>query len=212
VNPILRLEAVSVTAGNVPVVVSASCSVEPGQCLAILGPNGAGKTTLLRVMATLLRPSAGGGLVLGAPLDSPRLEAVRPRIGLAGHHPSLVASLTLRENLDFVARVSGRDPGRAIEALEAVGLADAADRLVSACSHGMRKRADLARLLLTEPELVLLDEPQAGLDSSAGPVVTHLVESARERGGAAVLVSHDPPSILGLADAHLTLQLGVLGP
>jgi ABC-type multidrug transport system ATPase subunit len=211
VTPILSLEAVSVTAGNIPLVASASCSVEPGRSLAILGPNGAGKTTLLRVMATLLRPSHGGGQVLGVRFDSPGLEAVRPRIGLAGHHPSLVASLTLRENLDFVARVSGREPGRAIEVLEAVGLGEAADRLVSACSHGMRKRADLARLLLTEPELVLLDEPQAGLDSSASPLVSHLVESVRRRGGAAVLVSHDPTSILGLADAHLTLERGVLG-
>ncbi len=207
---ILNLERIQVTVAGVPVVVSATCTVGPGECLAILGPNGAGKTTLLRVMATLLRPSAGRGSVLGVDLESPAVDTVRPRIGLAGHLPALSPFLTLAENLTFVARLQGRPQSVVPQALEMVGLASAAGRLADRCSHGMRKRADLARLLLTQPDLLLLDEPHAGLDSSAGILVAELVARTRARGGGAVLVSHDPTSLVDLADRHLTLRAGSL--
>jgi heme exporter protein A len=94
--------------------------------------------------------------------------------------------------------------------LEWVGLTGATDRLAHQCSHGMRKRADLARLFLTEPELLLLDEPHAGLDSSATPIVTELVKRTLAKGGTAVLVSHDPTTLSDLAHQHLTLKAGVL--
>ena len=208
--PILRLDNVAVVAGNVPVITGASCVVEPGTCLTIQGPNGAGKTTLLRVIATLLRPSSGSGEVLGAVLTTSAIDDVRPGIGLSGHTPALSGSLTLAENLSFVARVRGLDVGRVKEVLEWVGLSGAADRLAEKCSHGMRKRADLARLYLTEPDLLLLDEPQAGLDTSANPIVADLVNRTRARGGAAVLVSHDPTSLSDLADQQMILDAGTL--
>lgn len=191
-------------------VVSATCTVDPASCLAILGPNGAGKTTLLRVMATLLKPTSGRGTVFGVPLLGADLEPVRPRIGLSGHLPALSPSLTLRENLEFAARLSGKAPDRVPLALELVGLGGAGDRLAERCSHGMKKRADLARLFLTEPDLLLLDEPLAGLDASAAPLVNELVDQTRAEGGGAVLVSHDPASVSRLADHHLTLHEGVL--
>ena len=191
-------------------VLSATCTVDPGSCLAILGPNGAGKTTLLRVMATLLKPTSGRGTVFGVPLIGADLDPVRPRIGLSGHHPALSPSLTLRENLEFAARLSGKAPDRVSLVLELVGLGGAGNRLAERCSHGMRKRADLARLFLTEPDLLLLDEPLAGLDNSAAPLVNELVDRTRAQGGGAVLVSHDPASVSQLADHHLTLHDGVL--
>jgi heme exporter protein A len=210
VTPILTLEMVEVRIGNVPVLSSASCSVESGQCLGIQGPNGSGKTTLLRVMATLLKPSSGHGSILGAALDTSGFELVRPRIGLSGHLPALSEHLTLRENLDFVARITGRSDTDVGEVLETVGLARAADRLALDCSHGMRKRADLARLFLTRPDLLLLDEPHAGLDSSATPLVAALVRHTTKKGGGAVIVSHDPTTMVDLADQHMSLRTGIL--
>lgn len=207
---IVALEKIEVLFGNVPVVASASCVIESGQCLGITGPNGSGKTTLLRVMATLLKPTSGQGFVLGADVATPQVDDVRPRIGLSGHLPALSDHLTLRENLEFVARISGRPQTRVDEVLEMVGLAGAADRLAERCSHGMRKRADLARLFLTEPDLLLLDEPHAGLDSSAAPLVAALVHRTIRKGGGAVIVSHDPTTMVDLADQHMTLSTGIL--
>jgi heme ABC exporter ATP-binding subunit CcmA len=210
VTPILTLEQIEVRIGNVPVLSSASCSVESGQCLGIQGPNGSGKTTLLRVMATLLKPSSGRGSILGAAIETAGFERVRPRIGLSGHLPALTDHLTLRENLEFVARLRNRAAGEVGEVLETVGLAKAADRLASECSHGMRKRADLARLFLTRPDLLLLDEPHESLDSSATPLVAALVRQAIDKGGGAVIVSHDPTTMVDLADQHMTLHTGIL--
>jgi len=209
-TPVLTLEKIEVRIGNVPLVSSASCSVESGQCLGIAGPNGSGKTTLLRVMATLLKPSSGRGSILGAALETAGFELVRPRIGLSSHQPALSDHLTLRENLEFVARITGHGAREVGEALETVGLAGAADRLAIHCSHGMRKRADLARLFLTRPDLLLLDEPHAGLDSSATPLVTVLVRHTTSKGGGAVIVSHDPTTMVDLADEHMTLRTGIL--
>jgi heme exporter protein A len=210
VTPVLTLEEIEVRIGNVPVLSSASCSLEPGQCLGIQGPNGSGKTTLLRVMATLLKPSSGRGSILGAALETAGFELVRPRIGLSGHLPALSDHLTLRENLEFVARITGHGASEVREVLETVGLAGAADRLARDCSHGMRKRADLARLFLTRPDLLLLDEPHAGLDSSATPLVAALVRLTTSKGGGAVIVSHDPTTMVDLADQHMTLRTGIL--
>jgi heme exporter protein A len=207
---ILSFEGIEVSINGAPVVLSATCTVDPGSCLAILGPNGAGKTTLLRVMATLVKPTSGRGTVLGIPLTGADLTPVRPRIGLSGHLPALSPSLTLRENLEFAARLSGKAPDRVAPILELVGLGGAGDRLADRCSHGMKKRADLARLLLTEPDLLLLDEPLAGLDASAAPLVNELVARTKAKGGGAVLVSHDPASVYRLADHQMTLHGGVL--
>jgi len=207
---ILALEKIEMLIGNVPVVSSASCSVESGQCLGIQGPNGSGKTTLLRVMATLLKPTSGRGFILGAPLGTTAVELIRPRIGLSGHLPALSDYLTLGENLGFVARITGRAAAMVGEVLETVGLAGAADRLAADCSHGMRKRADLARLFLTQPDLLLLDEPHAGLDSSATPLVAALVHHTTRKGGGAVIVSHDPTTMVDIADQHMTLRTGIL--
>jgi ABC-type multidrug transport system ATPase subunit len=161
-------------------------------------------------MATLLKPTSGKGFILGADLATPQVDEVRRRIGLSGHLPALSNHLTLRENLEFVARISGRSQTRVKEVLEMVGLAGAADRLAERCSHGMRKRADLARLFMTEPDLLLLDEPHAGLDSAASPLVAALVHHTMQKGGAAVLVSHDPTTMVDLADQHMTLRTGIL--
>lgn len=210
--PLVELVDVGVTAGPTPIVTSITLRVDEGECLAIQGPNGAGKTTLLRVIATLLAPTAGEGRTLDARLGTPEVRRVRPLIGLAGHVPAMEGPLTLFENLVFVAELTGRRRSSVTEALELVGLAGARDRKAVECSHGMLRRADLARLFLNPSRLLLLDEPHAGLDAFAQPLILELVSRTLDAGGGAVLVSHDPTSLVDLADRRLTLRAGSLEP
>ena len=134
-----------------------------GQTLVVFGPNGAGKSTLLRVLATLLRPHAGDVSVLGSMLPE-QAWAVRGRIGLLGHEPLLYRELTARENLRFHARLHGVCEARVEELLQAVAMADRASEPLRSLSRGMVQRVAVARAVLHDPELLLLDEPYANLD------------------------------------------------
>lgn len=196
---IARLEGVSVELGQVPVLAGIDLAVQAGERIGIAGPNGAGKTTLLSVLATLRSPSAGAGEVLGATLGTPEVLAVRPRIGWSTHEPALWDELSLQENLEHIARLGRVDPALPARVLEQVGLAAAAARLAGHSSNGMRRRVDLARLLMLRPSLLLLDEAQAGLDSAATAIVEALCRRTVDGGGAVVMVSHDP----GLLESHV---------
>src|SRR4051794_41329165 len=179
-----------------------SFSLEPGRTLVVFGPNGAGKSTLLRVLATLLRPTAGVVRVLGREL--PRESwAVRGRIGLLGHDPLLYRELTGRENLAFHARLHGVALERVGELLRDVGLERRAGDKVHTFSRGMVQRLAVARAVLHDPEILLLDEPRANLDPAAGDLLEPLI--GRASGRTRVVTSHDPAG--GLAEADLALGL-----
>jgi heme exporter protein A len=179
-----------------------SLSLEAGRTLVVFGPNGAGKTTLLRVLATLLRPHAGDARVLGKALPGEGW-AVRGRVGFLGHASLLYRDLTARENLRFHARLHGTPRARVEEVLEQVGLKSRADDPVHTYSRGMVQRAAVARAVLHDPELLLLDEPTANLDPHAVEVVEPLIGAASGR--TRVITSHDP--VGGLRDADLALGL-----
>jgi heme exporter protein A len=174
-------------------------ALEEGRTLVVFGPNGAGKSTLLRVLATLLRPHAGTARVLGRELPGDGW-AVRGRIGFVGHEPLLYRELTGRENLRHAARLFGVDGGRVEELLERVGMERRADEPVRTLSRGMAQRLAICRATLHDPELLLLDEPLAGLDPAAIELVSPLVH-----GQTRVVTSHDPER--GLHDADLALGL-----
>ena len=198
-DTLVELTDVTVSAGPTTLLRGVDFSVEPGEAVGIFGANGAGKTTLLRLVATLLRPASGDGMVLGAPLGSSDVIDVRPAIGYVGHIPGLVPELTLIENLVMHATLQRRDATEARDALEAVGLGGAADRRAERCSHGMQRRTEFARILMSTPELLLLDEPHSALDQDAVDLVDALVERTVASGGAAVLVSHDRASVKAVA-------------
>lgn len=199
VGPLVELAGVGVELDRTPVLRGLDLTVTPGEVLGLVGANGSGKSTLLRLLATLLAPTAGSGRVLGAALGTPDCVAVRPGIGLVGHVPALYAQFTLRENLEFLARLTGNPTHAVDEALVTVGLDRAGDRRADRCSQGMRRRADLARVLLTQPVLLLLDEVHTGLDGDSTALVDLVVADVAARGGATVVVSHERARLASLA-------------
>jgi heme exporter protein A len=179
-----------------------SLELEAGRTLVVFGPNGAGKTTLLRLLATLLRPHAGAVCVLGHPLPEDGY-AVRGRIGFLGHEPLLYRELSGRENLRFHAKLHRVTAGRVDAVLDAVGMRGRASDPVAELSRGMIQRLAIARAVLHEPELLLLDEPLANLDPAAAAQVAPLIGPGGGR--TRVVTSHDPAG--GLKDADLALGL-----
>jgi heme exporter protein A len=200
--PAIELEGLVRRYGDRAALDGVSLALPPGATLVVFGPNGAGKSTLLRVLATLLRPHGGAVRVLGHAL--PREGwAVRGRVGLLGHDPLLYRDLSARENLRFHARLHDVRAARVDELLDAVGLARRADDPVHTFSRGMVQRLAVARAVLHDPELLLLDEPRANLDPAAAALVEPLVGAASGR--TRVVTSHDPAG--GLAEADLALGL-----
>jgi heme exporter protein A len=194
--------------GEVPVLRDVSLDLRDGETLVVLGPNGAGKTTLLRVLATLLRPTAGDVSVLGCSLPRESWRA-RGRIGYLGHEPLLYRDLTGMENLLFAARLQGLGhgaPARIAELLERVRMSRRAGELVRNLSAGMVQRLAVCRAVLHDPELLLLDEPRSHLDPEAAALVEPLLAAMRHR--ARVLVTHDIDSGLADADRVLALRAG----
>jgi heme exporter protein A len=179
-----------------------SFSLPEGQTLGLFGANGAGKTTLLRVLATLLRPHAGGVIVLGAALPKEAWK-VRGRVGYLGHEPLLYRELSGRENLQFHARLHGVDEARIEELLVAVGMQRRADDPVRELSRGMVQRLATARAVLHDPPLLLLDEPWSGIDPGARELLEPLI--GKGAGKTRVLVSHHLEA--GAAESDLALGL-----
>jgi heme exporter protein A len=209
-STLVRLEKVSVRAGPVRILQDVTLTVGAGDSVGIFGSNGAGKTTLLRLIATL-QPSAGGVCsILDVDASTASRYDVRKRIGYVGHTPGLYPELTLAENLDFVADARGLDPLSAENALELVGLGGAAGRRAEHCSHGMQRRAEFARIIMTEPELLLLDEPHSALDASAVDLVDSLVQRTIDSGGAVVLASHDVDRVHSLVIRTHEIRNGTL--
>jgi heme ABC exporter ATP-binding subunit CcmA len=175
--------------------------VPAGEVLTLLGHNGSGKTTLLRVLATLVRPTAGSARIGGHDVTGER-EAVRRLLGVAGHGTQLYDDLTALENLAFAAVLDGRpaEPEALLAALARIGLEAQAATRVRALSSGMRRRVALARLMLRRPRVLLLDEPFAGLDQDGAKRLDEYIRGVTAEGGSAVVVTHNLGRGLDLAD------------
>jgi heme exporter protein A len=191
-EPVLRASGLTREYGTVVAVNGIDLEMGPGDFLTIFGPNGAGKTSLLSLLGGRLRPSSGTVVVGGERLDFGE-TSWRSRIGVLSHQSFLYAHLTVAENLRFFGKLFGlTDLDRRIpERLEQVGLSDRADFKACQLSHGMRQRAALARALLHDPELVLLDEPYTGLDPYAASVLRGVLSSLRDGRRTVVMVTHN---------------------
>jgi heme exporter protein A len=178
-----------------------------GAALAVLGPNGAGKSTLLRLLAGLARPSAGT-IEIDARTRS-RVER-RRSVGLVGHASFLTPTLTTRENLLLAAKLHGlaAPAERAARALADGELESVAERRAGALSRGLAQRAAIARALLHDPQLVLLDEPWTGLDARAATRLSARLEAEKRAGRTLVIVTHDLGRVVGLAERALVLARG----
>jgi heme exporter protein A len=178
-----------------------SFALAPGQLLTVLGPNGAGKSTLLRILAGGLRPSAGEVRLGGVPLDL-RSAAWLRRVGVLSHQSFLYGHLTARENLRFYGDLYDLDDlAERVEAgLASVDLTARGDDQVRTYSRGMRQRLALARTLLHEPDVVLLDEPYTGLDAHAAAVLRGVLGTLRDGRRTVVLVTHNLTEGLELGD------------
>ncbi len=195
--------------GPKPVLRGVDLRLRRGATLALLGPNGAGKTTLLRVLATLARPDAGTVRLAGYDVTCDG-DAVRRIIGYVGHQPHLYEDLTALENLVFFARMHGLgDPtGRARELLARVGLAARARDRARALSRGQAQRLSLARALLHEPTVLLLDEPETGLDEAAMALLDAMLAERAVAGHTTLFTTHQIERALACAGSVAILARG----
>ena len=207
-DPLVHVEALERSYGYRRALAGVDFALEAGECLALFGPNGAGKTTLLRVLAGLLKPSAGRARIAGVEL--PAGANARALVGLISHNSMLYEALTARENIEFVARLYGlADPrGAAETALRRMRIEDRATTPVRALSRGMQQRVSIARAVVHAPRVLLLDEPYSGLDEGGAGALTSLLGELRAAGAALVIVTHNLPEGLALATQSAIMREG----
>ena len=189
-SAVLSTEAVSKRFGRRLAVDGVSLEIGPGQAFGFLGPNGAGKTTLIRMLVGLTRPSAGTVCLFGRPLDDDR-AAILARVGAIVEEPRFHLHISARQNLRLSAAARGRRAdGRVDVCLERCGLLDRADDRVREYSLGMRQRLGLARCLLGDPELLILDEPTNGLDPAGMVEFRRFVRELVDEGRTVFISTH----------------------
>ena len=194
-NPLLTVTNLALSRGGRQLFAAVDLSLVAGQLLLLRGPNGAGKSSLLLALAGILRPEAGR-------IDWHAEEP--PKLHLVGHQPGVKSRLTLLENLRFWRAVNGPTGSAPEAALEAVGLDGLGELDAGYLSAGQTKRLTLARLLVTERKLWLLDEPAASLDADGDALVARLIAERLASGGGVIAATHDD-----IAGATQTLLLGL---
>jgi heme ABC exporter ATP-binding subunit CcmA len=199
-RPALEAVGLQRAYGSVQAIRGIDLILGAGEVLMVLGPNGAGKTTLLRMLAGLLKPSAGEVRIAGHLLRASEPETRRP-IGFLSHHSLLYDDLTLLENLAFAARLYGlaQPEQKAREALAGFGLAERLGDQPGDLSRGLEQRAAIARALIHDPAVLLLDEPFTGLDTNSAELLRTLLRERCLGGRAVVLVTHHPAEAWDLA-------------
>ena len=207
VSSVVRLRTAVCLLGRFPALAGLDLDLDAGGVVLLSGPNGAGKTTLLRLLAGLLPLHSGEATVLGADLGVDR-RSHRRRLALVGHDTFCYDDLTVRENLRFSARAAGRDAAAADAAMARLGLEPIADVVHARLSAGQRRRLALAVALGRDPELLLLDEPHAGLDAEGREVLDALLRDARAEGRTVLVASHELDRTRALADREVVVRGG----
>ena len=200
-TPLVQIRGLEKSYGPNAVLRGVDLDAHANEVLTLFGPNGAGKTTLLRILATLTRPDAGTVRIHGQDV-SRASEVVRQMTGAALHSPMLYGHLTARENLLFHARMF-RVPDRNHRVAEVAGIMEIQDRLDNLArelSNGLQRRVSLARALLHRPRLLLLDEPESGLDDTALRLLDNVINDYRQDGRAVIMTTHSVERGLELGD------------
>ncbi|MDQ4145848.1 MAG: heme ABC exporter ATP-binding protein CcmA [Actinomycetota bacterium] len=202
----IALEDVSVVYGRTLALDRLDIEFGPG-VTGVFGPNASGKSTLLRLLAGLLRPTRGRIIFEGTELALAD-ESFRHIVGYAGHEAGLYARLSVLENLELFARLYGAAKTRPVELLEQLGIADRAATPVGDLSAGLKRRASIARALLHEPQVLLLDEPYANLDDEAADLVSRAIQHWAGPTRIGVMATHGAKRVKEFADASLILRRG----
>lgn len=186
-----------------------SFRVVPGEIVALVGPNGAGKTTLLRALSTLMRPTAGNILIGKIPLAQ-HPNAARAAIGFVGHQTFMYDDLTAAENLNFYARLYDlpNAPARVREVAKRVGIENRLNDITRTLSRGLQQRLTLARMLLHNPAVILLDEPYTGLDKVAADMLDAIMVDAKQDGRSVLFSTHDLERGLAICDRAIIMKAG----
>ncbi len=208
---IIEVEQLHKVYGSLPVLRGLDFAVARGECILLLGPNGSGKSTLLRLLSGLSKPTSGVIRIGGWEMPGEAM-AVRGQIGLVAHQPLLYGNLTARENLEFYGKLYGMATearGRSIaDLLRRVGLRKRADSLARHFSRGMQQRLSIARALLHQPQVLLLDEPYTGLDQAAGKLLDELLLEAEGDRRTIIMSTHQLERIPPMAGRALILARG----
>jgi putative spermidine/putrescine transport system ATP-binding protein len=207
------MDAVTIAYGRMTVVDQISLVVQPGELVALLGPSGCGKTTLLRSVAGFLRPSAGSISFDGRPVDG--LAPGRRRVGMVFQNYALFPTMSAAQNVAYGLEARGvakREIGaRVVTALDAVQMGRFADRRPSQLSGGQQQRVSLARAIVTEPQVLLLDEPFAALDRALRlDLQLEIKRLQKQLGLTAVMVTHDQDEAMSMADRLAVMRAGKL--
>ena len=206
--PEIETRGLAKTFGFHPALRGVDISVARGEFLAVFGPNGAGKSTLLSILSTFIRPGGGEAFVAGFDVRGEK-EEIRRLVGFISHHTMLYENLTARENLEFVGAFYDVEDlrDRCSRVLDKVGLGEKKDAPVSALSFGTRQRLAIARTLVHDPRILLLDEPYSGLDCAGAAVLSSLLESMKED-KTVVMTTHNVYEGLSLCDRAAVLESG----
>jgi ABC-2 type transport system ATP-binding protein len=203
----LLLERITIRYGSFVAVQALDLEVRRGELFGLLGPNGAGKSTTLRLLIGQLAPSEGRASLFGLDLGKD-WERIKPRFGYVPDRDNHFEELTGRRNLELFADLYGLDRGRVDACLAQVELAEAAEVAVRGYSAGMRKKLLIARALLHQPELFVLDEPTANLDVHTTRIVHRLLRELTASGASVLLTTHDMEEVEALCDRIAVLQAG----
>lgn len=205
VPSILSLHDVTKLFGRFAALRTVSAEFAPGRLYVVVGDNGAGKSTLLRVVAGLAQATRGNVQVLG----SSKLREVTARLGYMAHAPLLYDDMDAMENLRYAAQLYGiAGDERSAEVIRAVGLDPKLSRRVGQYSQGMRQRLSLARAILNDPELLLLDEPFSNVDVVSAREMVRLLGEMRDAGKTIFVVTHQPTLLESVADESVMMSAG----
>lgn len=195
--------------GHHPVLKEIDLKVATGETIVIFGPNGAGKTTLIKILATIINPSSGKILINGQSIKI-KAEEIRRKIGVVTHQSFLYGNLTAFENLNFYSRMYDvpQRKERIKEVLGMVGMSHRLNDRVVALSRGMQQRVSIARALLHKPSIILLDEPETGLDQQASTMLREALWKERELERTIIHTSHSMESAIESCDRILIIVQG----